>query len=147
MRKDLVRGLAPFLEGKGLKRKSDRETLRIIIAEQIAEIVREEGSLRDNDLRALFEQVHGIDFGQVEREEMEEARSAMFGELGIEIDLSGLRPDMSEGGRDGRKASGRMLKSTNVRSTSGIGARPSAIWRRRSGCGRQQLRKKSIAIV
>jgi hypothetical protein len=98
LRKDLVRALAPFLDRKRLKRKSERETLRMIIAEQISEIVCEEGSLTDDDLRALFEKVHGVDFGKVEQEEMEEARSgmeALFDELGIEIDLSGMRPDMS----------------------------------------------------
>ena len=99
MRKDLVRALAAFLDGKRLKRKSERETLRMIIAEQMEEIIQEEGSLADGDLRALFEQVHGVDLEQAEREEVEQARSMMeemFGELGIEVDLSDLRPDMSD---------------------------------------------------
>lgn len=72
LRKDIVRALAPFLDDKCLKRKNERETLRMIIAEQMSQIVQEEGSLTDGDLRALFEQVHGVDFGQAEREQMEE---------------------------------------------------------------------------
>src|ERR1019366_1306169 len=53
----------------------------------------------DEDLQEVFKRVHGVDFGQVEQEEMEEVRSVMeemFGELGIGIDLSDLRPDMSD---------------------------------------------------
>ena len=99
LRKELVRALAPFLDGDRLKRKSERKTLRMFIREQINEIVGEEGSLTDGDLQALFKQVHGVDFGRVEQEEMDEVRSAMaamFHEFGIGIDLSDLRPGMSD---------------------------------------------------
>jgi hypothetical protein len=99
LRKELVRLLAPFLDGNQLKRKSEQETLRMFIGEQINEIVQEEGSLTDEDLRAFFKQVYDVDFGQVEQEDMEEVCSAMkemFGELDIEIDLSDLRPQMSD---------------------------------------------------
>jgi hypothetical protein len=71
----------------------------MFIAEQINEIIGEEGSLTDEDLQALFKQVHGVDFAQVEQEEMEEVRSAMeamFEEFGVGIDLSDLRPGMSD---------------------------------------------------
>jgi hypothetical protein len=99
LRNELVRALAPFLNGNRLKGKNERRMLRMFIAEQINEIIGEEGTLTDEDLQAVFKQVHGVDFGQVEQEEMEEMRSAMeemFGELGIGIDLSDLRPDMSD---------------------------------------------------
>jgi hypothetical protein len=98
LRKELVRALAPFLDGNRLKQKSERKTLRMFIDEQLNEIAGEEGTLTDEDLLAVFKQVHGVDFGRVEQEEMEEMRSVMeemFGELGIGIDLSDLRPDMS----------------------------------------------------
>jgi len=98
LRKELVRALAPFLDDDRLKQKSERKTLRMFIGEQIDEIAGEEGTLTDEDLQAVFKRVHGVDFVQVEREEMEEARSVMaemFSELGIGIDLSDLRPDMS----------------------------------------------------
>jgi hypothetical protein len=98
LRKELVRALAPFLDGNRLKQKSERKTLRMLIEEQLNEIAGEEGTLTDEDLQAVFKQVHGVDFRQVEQEEMEEMRSVMeemFGELGIGIDLSDLRPDMS----------------------------------------------------
>jgi hypothetical protein len=99
LRKELIRALAPFLDGNRLKQKSERKTLRMVIAEQINEIAGEEGTLTDEDLQAVFKRVHGVDFGQVEQEEMEEMRSVMeemFGELGIGIDLSALRPDTSD---------------------------------------------------
>lgn len=99
LRKELVRALAPFLDGNRLKQKSERKTLRMVIAEQINEIAGEQRTLTDEDLQAVFKRVHGVDFGRVEQEEMEEMRSAMeemFDELGIGIDLSDLRPDMSE---------------------------------------------------
>jgi hypothetical protein len=99
LRKELIRALAPFLDGNRLKQKSERKTLRIVIAEQINEIAGEEGTLTDEDLQAVFKQVHGVDFGQVEQEEMAEMRSVMeemFGEIGIGMDLSDLRPDMSD---------------------------------------------------
>jgi hypothetical protein len=99
LRKELVRALAPFLDGNRLKQKSERKTLRMVIAEQITEIAGKEGTLTDEDLQAVFKRVHGVDFGQVEQEEMEEMCSVMeemFGDLGIGIDLSDLRPDMSD---------------------------------------------------
>jgi hypothetical protein len=99
LRKELVCALAPFLDGNRLKQKNERKTLRMVIAEQINELSGEEGTLTDEDLQAVFKQVHGVDFGQVEQEEMEEMRSVMeemFGGLGIGIDLSDLRPDMSD---------------------------------------------------
>jgi hypothetical protein len=99
LRKELIRALVPFLDGNRLKQKSERKTLRMLVGEQINEIAGEEGTLTDEDLQAVFKQVHGVDFGQVEQEEMEEMRSAMeemFGELGIGIDLSDLRPNMSD---------------------------------------------------
>jgi hypothetical protein len=99
LRKELIRALVPFLDGNRLKGKSERKTLRMLIGEQINEIAGEEGTLTDKDLQVVFKQVHGVDFGQVEQEEMEEMRSVMeemFGELGIGIDLSDLRPEMSD---------------------------------------------------
>ena len=100
LRKGLVRALAAFLDDKRLKAKKKRSTLRHVIAKQLQEIHFEEGSLSDDDLRALFERVNGRGFEEVEREEFEEAREeieSMFGDFGIEIDLSEIKPGMSEG--------------------------------------------------
>jgi len=99
LRKDVVRLLAPFLQKKHLRNKNDRKALRAIISEQLGEIVREDGSLQSDDLRAIFKQVHAVDFEQAQRQEIDEARwemKEMLDELGIDLDLSGLRPDMND---------------------------------------------------
>ena len=99
LRKGLVRALTAFLDDKGLKPKSARSTLRQVIAKQLQEILFQEGALSDDDLRALFERVHGCAFEEFERDEFEEARQqfeTMFSDLGIEVDLSDIKPGMSE---------------------------------------------------
>ena len=99
LRKGLVRALAAFLDDKGLKPKSARSTLRQVIAKELQEILFQEGAFSDDDLRALFKRVHGCAFEEFERDEFEETRQqieAMFSDLGLDIDLSDIKPGMSE---------------------------------------------------
>jgi exonuclease VII small subunit len=98
LRKGLVRAFAAFLDDKGMKAKSARSTLRQVIAKQLQEILFQEGSLSDDDLRALFERVHGRGFEEFERDEFEDARQqieTVFSDLDIGIDLSDIKPGMS----------------------------------------------------
>jgi hypothetical protein len=98
LRKEFVRALAPFL-GHGQLKKGKRKTLRMILAEQLDGIVKQEGTLTDDDLKALFVQIHGVDFEQAEREGIEQMRSAMedmLDDFGIDIDFSGFQAGMSE---------------------------------------------------
>jgi hypothetical protein len=98
LRTDIVRALAPFLQKMRLKRKTDRAILKMIIAEQLAEIVQQGGSIED-DLRAIFERVHGVDYERAAEQEMEEVRSVMedmLSDFGIDMDFSDFRPDMTE---------------------------------------------------
>jgi len=98
LRKDLVLALAPFL-GHGQLKKGERKTLKTIIAQQLNEIADAEGSLPEGDLRALYERVHGVTFEQAQRAGMEDARAAMedlFDDFGIDVDLSGMGPNMNE---------------------------------------------------
>ena len=47
----------------------------------------------------MFEELHGISIGEVANQQIEEARSemaAMFGDLGLEVDVPDLHADMSE---------------------------------------------------
>ena len=70
----------------------------MILSEHLDEILREDGTLAGEDLRAVFKRVHSIDFEEAERQVMDETRSemkAMCDELGIDIDLSGIRGGMS----------------------------------------------------
>jgi hypothetical protein len=100
LRKALARTLATFLDNKRLKGKQARFTLCDLIADQLDAIVAEDGCLSDDDLRALFQRVTGEHFEEVAREEFEKARQEMestLNEFGIDIDLSDMKPGMSDG--------------------------------------------------
>jgi len=99
LRKGIVRLCARYLTRKHLRQQRERKTLQMFLADQLEQIIAEEGSLADDDLRALFEHVHGIDFAQSERESFEESRSFiedMFADVGIDIDIDDINPDISE---------------------------------------------------
>jgi hypothetical protein len=99
LRKALARTLATFLDNKRLKGKKAGFTLCDLIADQLDAIVAEDGCLSDDDLRSLFQRVTGEHFEEVAREEFEKARQEMestFNEFGIDIDLSDMKPGMSD---------------------------------------------------
>jgi hypothetical protein len=99
LRKVYVRALAAFIDGKGLKGKRLRATLYEIIATELEEVHFEEGRLADDDLRDLYERLHGRGVADVEAEKMAEAREeieSMLNDFGIELDLSELRPGVSD---------------------------------------------------
>lgn len=99
LRKALARTLATFLDNKRLNGKKARFTLCDLIADQLDAIIAEDDCLSDDDLRALFQRVTGEDFEEVTREEFEKARQEMestFNEFGIDIDLSDMKPGMSD---------------------------------------------------
>jgi hypothetical protein len=97
LRKDFVRAIAPFLDQ--LKRRRDRGVLEMLVADQLNAIVAVDGPLSDDDLKRIFERVHGIGFETARKQELDETRSMMedvFEEIGVDVDLSGLHPDMSD---------------------------------------------------
>ena len=97
LRTALVRGFAPFLDDRRLK-PAQKKTLRAILKEQLDEIFSHIRS-PDVDLKALFERLHGIGYAEALQGELEEARSdmaAIFDELGVNVDVPELDPDMSE---------------------------------------------------
>ena len=96
-RTDVVRALVPFLDDRRLK-KGDTRVLREILMSQLDEILAHAEAV-DDDLRALFERLHGSNMKDVEDEQLQEARSemeAMFADMGIDVDLSGFHPGMTE---------------------------------------------------
>ena len=98
LRKDLIRGLAPFLDDKQLS-KSQRKTLRLLIADQLEAVALDGASIDEDDLRRIFSRVHGVRFEDAAREELDQARSEMefvFSDLGIDVDFSDLSPDTTE---------------------------------------------------
>ncbi len=82
----------------------------MVIADHLEEIMTQEGSLADDDLRVLFKRIHGIDFQRAEREGFEERRSAiedLFADAGMasnEWPCGGARtgPDHREHGSEHR---------------------------------------------
>jgi len=97
LRTALVRGFASYLDDRRLK-PAQKKTLRAILKEQLDEIFSHVRS-PDADLKALFERLHGIGFAEAMQGELEEARSGMaaiFDELGVNIEVPELHPDMSE---------------------------------------------------
>jgi hypothetical protein len=96
-RKDLVRALQPFLDDRRLKR-SEKQELRTMLAEQLDGVLQGEAEL-DDDLRALFEELHGASMAELEQEEMDDTRAVMegmFADMGLTIDLSEFHAGMSE---------------------------------------------------
>jgi hypothetical protein len=97
LRTVIVRGFAPFLDDRRLK-PAQKRTLRAILKEQLDEIV-SHVRCPDADLNALFERLHGIGYAAAVQGELDEARSsmaAMFDELGVDVDVPQLHPDMTE---------------------------------------------------
>jgi len=97
LRTALVRGFAPFLDDRRLK-PAQKKTLGAILNEQLNEIFSHVHS-PDADLKALFERLHGISYADALQGELEDARSGMaaiFDELGVNVDVPELHPDMSE---------------------------------------------------
>jgi hypothetical protein len=96
-RKDLVRALRPFLDDRRLKR-SDTQELRTMLVEHLDDVLGGDAEM-DDDLRALFEELHGASMAELEEEEMDDARVAMeglFADMGIEVDLSDFHSGMSD---------------------------------------------------
>jgi hypothetical protein len=97
LRTAFVRGLTRFLDDRRLK-PAQKKTVRALLKEQLDEIFSHARSL-DADLKALFERLHGIGYAEAVQGELEEARSGMaaiFDELGVNVDVPELHPDMSE---------------------------------------------------
>jgi hypothetical protein len=99
LRKEIVLTLAAYLEpGLGKLKKWEREMLGDFLADQLAEISKKSGGL-PKEFVPLFETLHGVSFEEVKRDELESVRAEMkdmFDSFGIDIDLSGMRADMSQ---------------------------------------------------
>lgn len=97
LRRALVQALQPFLQDRRLKR-GDRQALKTILAEQLDQVLAQDVA-PDDDIKHLFEQLHGVSLDEFARRQIAEARSSMaemFADLGIDVDVPDLRADMSE---------------------------------------------------
>lgn len=156
LRKDILRALAPFIEHPRPLRKNEQKALQAIVADQLNAIVETEGSLVDADLRTLFERVHRVSFDHAERAQFEEARSIMeeaFGEFGIDIDLSDLRPNATEEGLAAKAAEMAERVQKKFEAEAGASTRSDRSKSKRQSAKEarlqqaEEIRKKSLATI
>lgn len=157
LRKDLLRALAPFFENPRPLRKNEQKALQAIVADQLDAIVETEGSLTDSDLRTLFERVHRVSFDRAERAGFEEARSIMeeaFGEFGIKIDFSDLRPHATEEGLAAKAAEMAERARKKVEGEAGASSTRSGRFKSKRQSAKEarlqqaeEIRKKSLSTI
>lgn len=98
-RKAVVRLLFPYLNGPSLGRRKGKSAVRGVIQEQLQAIMEVFGELPDEDLRTVFEAVEGKSMKEAEADDFEMMREQlgeMLGSMGVDADLSGMRPGMSD---------------------------------------------------
>jgi hypothetical protein len=153
LRTALVRGFSPFLDDRRLK-PAQKKTLRAILNEQLDEVFSHVHA-PDADLKALFERLHGVGYAEAVQSELEEARSGMaaiFDELGVNVDVPELHPDMSE--EDVAAAAAQLadgMRRAEEQQTSQVASHQKATKRERREEERirrfEQLRKDNIGSV
>lgn len=97
LRTQVVRTLRPFLTDRRLN-PADRRALQTLLAAQLDEVLGNSES-PDQDLRELFGILHGVGYEEAVEDELEAGRAAMgamFEDLGLDIDVTRLRADMTE---------------------------------------------------
>jgi len=99
--KTLVRLLFPFLRERPMAsaRRNARALLTDFLRDRLSDIASTFGSLTDPDLQQIFETIEGQTLQEAKAEDFNEMRqefSHIFGAMGVDIDLSHLRPDMSD---------------------------------------------------
>lgn len=100
-RKTIVRRLSPFLKSPDLRGRRRREALRILITEQLSEVLLVEGEFKDEDIRALADEMEAMDARQRPEsdpdflESLRRDAEEEFRAMGIDVDLSKFRPGMS----------------------------------------------------
>lgn len=97
LRVGIVRALVPFLDDRRLT-KGQHRVLRQILVEQLDDVLMH-AEKPDPNLQALFERLHGVSYAQAVHDDLEEARAGMaaiFDELGLDVDVPELHPDMTE---------------------------------------------------
>ena len=152
LRTAFVWGFTRFLDDRRLK-PAQKKTLRAVLKEQLDEIFSHARS-PDADLKSLFERLHGIGYAEAVHGELEEARSSMaaiFDELGVNVDVPELHPDMSEedlAAAAAQLADG-MRRAEEQRTSQAASQRRTKRERREEERARQfeQLRKDNIGTV
>lgn len=99
LQKELVRALAPYLNKSFFPRKQERAEFRELARELLDEIADKERGLADDDLREIYNAVHGMGYAQTERKTIAAVKAALtqaFAEAGLDADFSELESVLSE---------------------------------------------------
>ncbi|MEX2661068.1 MAG: hypothetical protein WD227_04015, partial [Vicinamibacterales bacterium] len=97
IRTDVVRRLAPFLDDRRLT-KTDKRTLRVILVEQLDEILAHVAT-PDPEIAELFERLHHVTYDEAMQSDLDGARADIeefFAAAGLDVEIPDLRPDMTE---------------------------------------------------
>lgn len=97
--KKLVRLIYPFLKERSLGRRNARALLTEFLRDRLDDIIAIFGSLTDPDLEEIFETIEGQSLQKANAEDFDDMRQEladMLGAMGVEVDLSKLRPEMTD---------------------------------------------------
>jgi hypothetical protein len=99
LQKELVRALAPYVNKTFFPRKEERVEFRELTRELLDAIADRERGLIDNDLREIYNAVHGVGYSQHERKTIAAVKAALaqtLAEAGLDADFSELDSAASE---------------------------------------------------
>lgn len=98
LRAEMVRAVAPFLHDRRIKRPKERRELREFLAAQLDTLLADGRELPE-DLRVVYREVFREDVDATAERDFELRREVMaevFEEMGVDIDLSDLKPEMDD---------------------------------------------------
>jgi hypothetical protein len=99
LQKDLVRALAPFLNKTFFPRKEERVEFKELARKLLDEIADRDRGLIDDDLRQVYNLLHGVGYSKDERKTVAAVKAALaqaLAEAGLEVDFSELESAASE---------------------------------------------------
>ncbi len=97
-RKELIRLLFPFLRDPRIRPGPQREALSDSLSSLLQSVIREQGDLVEEDLQNIFQAVEGISVDQAKEDDIQMVSELIeedFAQMGIDVDLSGFKADMT----------------------------------------------------
>src|SRR5215813_2364698 len=99
LQKDLVRAVAPYVNKTFFPRKEERIEFREFTRQLLDEIANWERGLIDDDLREIYNAVHGVGYAKDERKTIAAVKAALaqtLAEAGLDVDFGELESVTSE---------------------------------------------------
>src|SRR5215471_5649757 len=99
LQKDLVRAVAPYVNKTFFPRKEERIEFREFTRQLLAEIANWERGLIDDDLREIYNAVHGVGYAKDEGKTIAAVKAALaqtLAEAGLDVDFGELESATSE---------------------------------------------------